>query len=890
MDTMVKRSTLAHEPSSSPFDFPLDVLGQGKLPRRIFRVPADQEKLLRAPTSWAEDLFRTPQGLANVPGKVLENLFDFHSRKLEEPELQSSAIPSQSPNAPHKELCTVPSSPSGPRSDLAHEDDNDDSPAGTPITGRNSSLPPATRPEPHEESDEQPFASQLPEAPPALMQLTSSPGDSGSRRDQSSLDQPFETQLPARPPLEAGPAISNLQKRPVFNDFPSSSPALDEELEIVQPAAYDKEIMPPPPHKAIEPNPTPPSAQQVQVPSTFPEPQSSKSVTQLPKMKAARKHRVQPQRAVDVRGLLTDELPTAKPVQTSGLRAPPPKPRPQTCVPESSFSDDTSSSIVPSTERHHEALHTPSRGTNVISPPKTLIRETQPLIAPKQSDRSSQSPKPRPLTSRPLPEIAQIALSSSHDHIPSAMNQRLASSPQPPTSAPLPAPQDLLSAPSSIVPLPCSDNGDSGPRPDDPVVQPAEEDGVHDQEAQILKERLADLEDQLKQANLNIAYYEAQARSGSPSSAVPTVGGSKPTVIVDQPACLEEDAMVVDEVPQQLEMAENNPGHTPFDQYTNAYPEYKHHGDIWEFVKACVYIQQLQRKKALATYQYDDFIRAWTEGFVPYVHGFDIESSKKPLTAIEWYMETVDNTHFHFRKGIVTRENLEAVFETHPAEAKEARKHLRVANHKTDPPRSLLPPAKPVLALPPTPMPAISTAHLLEEVQVGPAGEAEAEGVGKGEGKAATGAGPTTTAGHPLAQKQLQGSQSDPVDGSLTEARKPTSPANPLRHSTSEIVSRKRPAGDELMAASPKRAIGCALSSRQSGYSTPSATLKPSSTAGGPPRSSAPWLGPKKYADDPEKRQKAYVKYLGKTKRRRQESIANSSAPPGGTPTSGQRY
>ncbi|KAK8008966.1 hypothetical protein PG991_011517 [Apiospora marii] len=883
---MVKRSVLAHEqPSSSPFDFPLDVLGQGKLPRRIFRVPADQEKLLRASTSWAEDLFRTPQGLANVPGKVLENLFDFHSRKLEKPGLQGSAIPKQSPNTLPEEPSAVPSSPPGPRSDLAHEDDNDDSPPGTPISGWDSSPPPVSRSEPPEESDEQPFASQLPEVPAALDQLASSPGDSGSRRGPSSLEQPFETQLPARPPLEAGTAISNLQKRPVFNDFPSSSPAPDGELEIVQPAAYDKEMMPPPPHKAIEPNPTPPSAQQVQVPSTFPEPQSSKSASQLPKMKAARKHRVQPQKAVDVRGLLTDELPTARPLQTSGLRAPPPKPRPQTCVPESSFSDDTSSVIVPSTE-HHQTLHTPSRITNGISPPKTLIRETQPLLAPKQSDMPSKSPKLRPPTSRSLPEIAQSALSSSHDHTVPAPNQRSVSSPQPPTSAPLPAPQDLSSVPSSTVPVPGSDNSDSRPQPDHPVAQPAEENGTHDQKARTLKDRVADLEDQLKQARLNVAYYKAQVRSGSPSSAVHTAGGSKPTVLVDPPTVPEKGAMVVDEVPQQLEIAENNPEHTPFDKYMNAYPEYKHHGDIWEFVKACVYIQQLQLKKALATYQYDDFIRAWTEGFVPYVHGFDDGSSKKPLTAIEWYMDTVDNTRFKFRKGIVTRENLEAVFEEHPAEANEARKHLRVSNHKRDPPRSSLPTVKPVLALPPMPTPIIGTAHLLDEVHVRPEGK-EAEG--GDETEAAAGAEPTTPAKRLQAQEQVQGSQSDPVDGSIAEARKPKSPANPLRHSTSEIVPRKRPAEDELIAASPKRAAGHAMSSRQSGRSTPSATLLPSSTAGGPPRSSAPWLGPKKYADNPEKRKMAWKKYLDKKKRRQQESIVNSSAPPGGTPTSGQK-
>ncbi|KAK8043647.1 hypothetical protein PG993_006077 [Apiospora rasikravindrae] len=623
---MVKRSTPTREPSSPPFDFALDVLGQGKLPRRIFRVPADQEKLLRAPTSWAEDLFRHPQGLANVTAPVLENLFDFHSRRLQEPQQQSSAIASRSPSVPHGETAAGPTSPSGTRSDLAHGQDGHSSP-GTPISGWDSSPPPVPRLEPLEESDDNPFASQLPEPPVAMIQPASSPEDPKSRRDQSSLEEPFETQLPARPPLQVGSSVSDLQKRPVFDNFPSSSPAMDEELEIVQPAAYDRNMMPPPPHKAAEPNPTPPSAQQVQVPSTFPEPQSSKSASEPPKVKGARKHRLAP--VVDVAGLLTNELPPSKHLITSGLRAPPPKARPHRYVPESSFSDETSSSVVPSTE-HHKALHTPSRDANGKSPSKTLIKETQVSLVSKQLDRPVQLPKPKSPTPRSPPQIAQSPLSSSRGHPSSPLDRPLASSPPPPIAAPLPVPHVQLSAPNTTVPLPGPSGDDSGPRPDDAVAQPVEQNGIHDQEGTNLKETIADLEDQLEQAKLNIAYYEAQARPGPPSSTVHTAGGSKPAEITNQTSAPEEDVMVVDEVPQQREMVERDAAHTPFDQYTNAYPTYRNHGNIWEFVKACVYIQQLQRKKALATYQYDDFIRAWTEGFVPYVLDFDLEGSKKP--------------------------------------------------------------------------------------------------------------------------------------------------------------------------------------------------------------------------------------------------------------------
>ncbi|KAK8061473.1 hypothetical protein PG994_007839 [Apiospora phragmitis] len=813
---MVKRSTPTHEPSSSPFDFPLDVLGQGKLPRRIFRVSDDQEKILSAPTSWEKTYSDNRKDWPMCPE-------------------------SQLPNVLLGEAAAVPTSPSGPRSYLVHEEDDDDSRPGTPISGWDSSPPPVTRLEPPEESDEQPFASQLPEAPVAMMQPASSPGDPKSRRDQSSLKQPFETQLPARSPLQVGPSISNVQKRPVFDNFPSSSPAADEELEIVQPAAYDRDMMPPPPHKAVELNPTPPSGQQVQVPSTFPEPPSSKSASELRKVKAAKKHRLLP--LVDVKGLLMDDLPPTKPLITSGLRAPPPKARPQKYVPESSFSDETSSSIVPSTE-HHKTLHTPSRDTNGRSPSKTLIRETQVSLGSKQSDKPSQSTKHKPTTSRSLPQIAQSPLSSSHDHPSSPLIRPLASTPQP-------AHKSLLPAPSSSVPVP-GPNGDvSGPRPDDPVTQPVEQNGIRNQEHTYLKERLADVEKEMKQVKSTIAYYKAMAQFGNSSSAVHTAGGSRPAEIINPPPVPEEDAMVVDEVPQQREKVEKGAEQTLYDQYTNATPHIR-----------------TMRKKALATYQYDDFIRAWTEGFVPYVSEFGPEGSEEPFTAIEWYMETVDNASFQFRKGIVIRENLETVFEKHPKEAEEAWRHMRVAGPKRGPLPNSLPPAEPVLALPPTP--AIGTAQLLEQALVQTEEDDETTNI----------ANPIVPAERPQAQQQLRGSQSDPIDRTKTKARKPNSPAGSLRHSASEIFSRKRPAGDELVAASPKRTIGRALSGRQSEGSTPSATLPPLS---------GPWLGPTKYKDDEVKWQRSWNRFLAKKLRRKQESIANSSALPGGTPTSGQK-
>ncbi|KAK8043648.1 hypothetical protein PG993_006078 [Apiospora rasikravindrae] len=238
-------------------------------------------------------------------------------------------------------------------------------------------------------------------------------------------------------------------------------------------------------------------------------------------------------------------------------------------------------------------------------------------------------------------------------------------------------------------------------------------------------------------------------------------------------------------------------------------------------------------------------------------------------------METVDHAGFQFRGGVITRDNLETVFEKHPEEAEAARSHLRVAGSRRGPLPKLLPPAGPTLVLPPTP--AIGTAQLLDQDLAQPE-EVEDLPIAVDS---------TVPAGHALAQQELRGSQSDPLDGTITEARKPKSPAG--SHSASEIFSRKRPSGDEVIAVPSKRKFSRALSNRQSERSTPSATLQPSSTCEGLPRSSAPWLGPRKHANDPKKRARSWEKFLAKKMRRDQESIVNSSAPPGGTPTSGQK-
>lgn len=96
----------------------------------------------------------------------------------------------------------------------------------------------------------------------------------------------------------------------------------------------------------------------------------------------------------------------------------------------------------------------------------------------------------------------------------------------------------------------------------------------------------------------------------------------------------------------------------PFNHYTATYPSYK--GKISDFLMACTYIQLEQRASRIRTSLYDDFIRAWVDGYRPYVRDCDkAQPPRKALKAIEWYNGLDDDPLF--TQKVVTRENLQVI-------------------------------------------------------------------------------------------------------------------------------------------------------------------------------------------------------------------------------------
>ncbi|KAI1331033.1 hypothetical protein F5Y16DRAFT_322572 [Xylariaceae sp. FL0255] len=118
---------------------------------------------------------------------------------------------------------------------------------------------------------------------------------------------------------------------------------------------------------------------------------------------------------------------------------------------------------------------------------------------------------------------------------------------------------------------------------------------------------------------------------------------------------------------------------TPYAQYTGIYPTYD--GTLQDFITACMYIQLQYRR--IRTSLYDDFIRAWVEGYLPYVKKCDEgEPPIKALRAIEWYNEIDDDPIFTNR--VVTRQNIDSILNFYPTELRIARDNLGVAKTDTE--------------------------------------------------------------------------------------------------------------------------------------------------------------------------------------------------------------
>ncbi|EFW99600.1 hypothetical protein CMQ_7968 [Grosmannia clavigera kw1407] len=96
----------------------------------------------------------------------------------------------------------------------------------------------------------------------------------------------------------------------------------------------------------------------------------------------------------------------------------------------------------------------------------------------------------------------------------------------------------------------------------------------------------------------------------------------------------------------------------PYETFKSAYPDFM--GDLEDFLRACFCIQGFASTGSLASFLYDDVIRAYVD-FIGYVHAV---KSGKTMNLLEWYNRNVDA--LQYSKKVVTTENVASILAAYP--------------------------------------------------------------------------------------------------------------------------------------------------------------------------------------------------------------------------------
>ncbi|KAI5923875.1 hypothetical protein F4810DRAFT_666377 [Camillea tinctor] len=314
----------------------------------------------------------------------------------------------------------------------------------------------------------------------------------------------------------------------------------------------------------------------------------------------------------------------------------------------------------------------------------------------------------------------------------------------------------------------------------------------------------------------------------------------------------------------------------PFTRYTVAYPTYN--GSINDFITACMYIQLQQRR--LRTSLYDDFIRAWFEGYLPYVKDCDDGNPQgKVMNAIEWYNSIDDDPLFTSR--VVTRPNLEATLNFYPQELQAAKSLLGVVPASS---------RESTQSLNLAPLGKKQTAVLEAEA---PPAETRAKQAAKSDAGLPP---PPKLEESTLSRLRLptrtspqkEPNRTMPPPKPVEEVVKRRVQSKGLSRSFSEVVPNKRKASNDLDGDAPKR-VSASFRMRSDSGSNTSHHSGSSKVMAAPPSAtpSSSMRKKKKSADDPERRSRQFAKFL-KQRKWEKESIA-SSAPVSSMPPSGQK-
>lgn len=111
----------------------------------------------------------------------------------------------------------------------------------------------------------------------------------------------------------------------------------------------------------------------------------------------------------------------------------------------------------------------------------------------------------------------------------------------------------------------------------------------------------------------------------------------------------------------------------PYEAFAVAYPDYvtTYEGSLWNFVRACVYIEFLQKERSLRQCLYDDFIRAFS-GYLRYYD--NAGPGQEPLPAIEWFNNIPGPALYNGM--VITSRDLEYIFNCFQNEVGRARQYM----------------------------------------------------------------------------------------------------------------------------------------------------------------------------------------------------------------------
>ncbi|KAK2014942.1 hypothetical protein LZ32DRAFT_690120 [Colletotrichum eremochloae] len=677
-------------PDPSDSSTPFGLLKDAPIPQKFTIIPKDQKTLLEREDSWISAFNqKSSKGTVNVPPSVLEAVKYFHtSRTLppaaQKPNVEGSRGPLEAETGP-----AVPSAP-------AHEQEdggNLSSSPGTPV----SSWPESVLPSPHATRQ---HLTPSP-APSIKSQIVTERQSDPSRVPSQSPppDRPSSPQITSSPPIQAATKrhISSLagSKRRPLEAFPSSSAGLEDELETAIPDAL-VEATPPINRMAArlatasQAVTSPPCGQGSMVPSTYRDAKSPEEKAEGPSKRRCMK------------SIMFSSSPEDRPKESSNCDKTPTRPAIPLVAPleepSSTFSASLIASAFPSTDTQ-PSLGTPRNVKDTRGFPSAATNGQQAGATPvspapgsghDSEDQAMIGTNVMPEARRAMPNDGSFDQSAQNsrcqniisylDHEWNAENLDWL----PPTLKHF---RSALSARSletlqKITSLAIK-NGTKLSRlwsePDGLLYRAAlqqangklvfPEELVHmtldlygTEMAGMASHPARTSEEVLKGSSRPTSRHEVatQTRTVNPSPPESPTASQASQNVPASPQVTNKQERPIETPPRPpRDVIARTFARDPLEAFRNAYPSYS--GSVGDFVKACLTIKDLRRKLLLPKWLYDDFIRAFVDGFIPYIETLDDDES--PLSAYQWYVEHVDRPAF--QGGIVTRENLHQVFKVY---------------------------------------------------------------------------------------------------------------------------------------------------------------------------------------------------------------------------------